>query len=138
MVKYRCHVDGIEVLTTSSGSGSELWIRHLLCVRLTPVGYVAEREEDASMPKFVIEREIPGAGKLSSQELHAISKKSCNVLSAMGPQVQWVQSYVTENKVYCVYIAPNEEAVREHARQGGFPANTISRVLSVIDPTTAE
>jgi hypothetical protein len=90
------------------------------------------------MPKFVIEREIPGAGKLSSQELHAISKKSCNVLSAMGPQVQWVQSYVTENKVYCVYIAPNEEAVREHARQGGFPANTISRVLSVIDPTTAE
>jgi hypothetical protein len=90
------------------------------------------------MPKFVIEREIPGAGKLSSQELHAISKKSCNVLSAMGPQVQWIQSYVTENKVYCVYIAPNEEAVREHARQGGFPANTISRVLSVIDPTTAE
>jgi hypothetical protein len=90
------------------------------------------------MPKFVIEREIPGAGKLSSQELHAISKKSCNVLSTMGPQVQWIQSYVTENKVYCVYIAPNEEAVREHARQGGFPANTISRVLSVIDPTTAE
>ena len=90
------------------------------------------------MPKFVIEREIPGAGKLSSQELHAISKKSCTVLNAMGPQTQWIQSYVTENKVYCVYIAPNEEAVREHARQGGFPANKISRVLSMMDPTTAE
>jgi hypothetical protein len=90
------------------------------------------------MPKFVIEREIPGAGKLGSQELQAISKKSCKVLSAMGPQVQWIQSYVTDNKVYCVYIAPNEEAVREHARQGGFPANKISQVLSVIDPTTAE
>lgn len=90
------------------------------------------------MPKFVIEREIPGAGQLSPQELHAISKKSCTVLSAMGPQIQWIQSYVTDNKVYCVYIAPNEEAVREHAQQGGFPANKISRVLSVIDPTTAE
>ncbi len=90
------------------------------------------------MPKFVIEREIPGAGKLSSQQLQAISKKSCDVLTAMGPQVQWIQSYVTDDKVYCVYIAPNEEAVREHARQGGFPANNISRVLSVIDPTTAE
>jgi hypothetical protein len=90
------------------------------------------------MPKFVIEREIPGAGKLSAQELHAISKKSCSVLNTMGPQIQWIQSYVTENKVYCVYIAPNEEAVREHARQGGFPANKISRVLSMMDPTTAE
>ena len=90
------------------------------------------------MPKFVIEREIPGAGKFSSQELHAISKKSCTVLNTMGPQIQWIQSYVTENKVYCVYIAPDEEAVREHARQGGFPANKISRVLSMMDPTTAE
>ena len=90
------------------------------------------------MPKFVIERDIPGAGKLSPQELQAISQKSCGVLKGMGPQVQWVQSYVTDDKVYCVYLAPDEEAVREHARQGGFPANRISRVRSVIDPTTAE
>jgi hypothetical protein len=90
------------------------------------------------MPKFVIEREIPGAGKLSAQELKAISQKSCNVLSGMGPQIQWVQSYVTDDKIYCVYVAPNEDAVREHARQGGFPANQISRVRSIIDPTTAE
>jgi len=90
------------------------------------------------MPKFVIEREIPGAGKLSPQELQAISQKSCSVLKEMGPQIQWVQSYVTDDKIYCVYIAPNEEAVREHAKQGGFPANKVSRVWSVIDPTTAE
>jgi len=90
------------------------------------------------MPRFVIEREIPGAGKLSPQELKAISKKSCAVLNGMGPQIQWVQSYVTDNRVYCIYIAPNEEAVREHARQGGFPANKVSQVLSIIDPTTAE
>jgi hypothetical protein len=90
------------------------------------------------MPKFVIEREIPGAGKLSPQELQAISQKSCNVLKGMGPQIQWVQSYVTDDKIYCVYTAPNEEAVREHAKQGGFPANKVSRVWSVIDPTTAE
>jgi hypothetical protein len=90
------------------------------------------------MPKFVIEREIPGAGKLSLQELQAISQKSCSVLNAMGPQIQWVHSYVTDDKIYCVYVAPNEEAVREHARQGGFPANQVSRVRSVIDPTTAE
>jgi hypothetical protein len=90
------------------------------------------------MPKFVIEREIPGAGKLSPQELQPISQKSCNVLKGMSPQIQWVQSYVTDDKIYCVYIAPNEEAVREHAKQGGFPANKVSRVWSVIDPTTAE
>lgn len=90
------------------------------------------------MPKFVIEREIPGAGKLSPQELQAISQKSCDVLRGMGPQIQWVQSYVTDDKIYCVYVAPNEEAVREHARQGEFPANQVSRVRSVIDPTTAE
>jgi hypothetical protein len=90
------------------------------------------------MPKFVIEREIPGAGKLSSQELKAISQKSCSVLNTLGPQIQWLQSYVTDDKIYCVYIAPNEEAVREHARQGGFPANRVSAVRSVIDPTTAE
>ncbi len=90
------------------------------------------------MPKYVIEREIPGAGKLSAQELQAISQKSCGVLSGLGPQIQWVQSYVTGDKIYCVYIAPNEELVREHARQGGFPANRVSEVASVIDPTTAE
>ena len=90
------------------------------------------------MPKFIIEREIPGAGDLSAQELQAISQKSCGVLSNMGPQIQWVQSYVTGDKVYCVYIAPSEEMVREHARQGGFPANSVSEIKSVIDPTTAE
>ena len=90
------------------------------------------------MPKYVIEREIPGAGKLSSQELKAISQKSCGVLSEMGPQIQWLQSYVTGDKIYCVYIAPNEKMVREHAKQGGFPANRVSEVASVIDPTTAE
>jgi hypothetical protein len=90
------------------------------------------------MPKYVIEREIADAGKLSAQELQAISQKSCGVLSNLGPQIQWVQSYVTDDKVYCVYIAPNEEMVREHANQGGFPANRISEVKSVIDPTTAE
>lgn len=90
------------------------------------------------MPKYVIERDIPGAGKLSAAELSAISQKSCGVLQGLGPQIQWLQSYVTSDKVYCVYIAPNEELVREHARQGGFPANRISEVKSIIDPTTAE
>jgi hypothetical protein len=90
------------------------------------------------MPKYVIERDIPGAGALSDAELQAISRKSCSVLDSMGPQIQWVQSYVTGDKVYCVYIAPDESAVRDHAQQGGFPANRISRVTRVIDPTTAE
>ncbi len=90
------------------------------------------------MPKFLIEREIAGAGNLSGQELQAISQKSCGVLSNMGPQIQWVQSYVTGDKIYCVYIAPNEELVREHATQGGFPANRISEIRTIIDPTTAE
>lgn len=90
------------------------------------------------MPKFVIEREIPGAGKLSAADLHAISQKSCGVLTAMGPQIQWVESFVTDDKIYCVYMAPDEAAVREHARQGGFPANRVSRVRAMIDPTTAE
>ena len=90
------------------------------------------------MPKYVIEREIPGAGNLTAEELQGISQKSCGVLAGMGPQIQWVQSYVTGDKVYCIYIAPNEEMVREHARQGGFPANSIAEVKSVIDPTTAE
>ncbi|HEV8131500.1 MAG TPA: DUF4242 domain-containing protein [Acidobacteriota bacterium] len=90
------------------------------------------------MPKYLIEREIPEAGKLSPQELHAISQKSCGVLKQMGPQIQWVQSYVTGDKIYCVYIAPNEKMVREHAERGGFPANRVSEIKSVIDPTTAE
>ena len=90
------------------------------------------------MPKFLIEREIPDAGKLSGEALQAISQKSCGVLRGMGPQIQWVHSYVTGDKIYCVYIAPDEEAVREHARQGGFPANRVSEIVSVIDPTTAE
>jgi uncharacterized protein DUF4242 len=90
------------------------------------------------MPKFVIEREIAGAGKLSLQDLQAISQKSCNVLESMGPQIQWVQSFVTDEKIYCVYIAPNEAAVREHAKKGGFPANSVARVRQMIDPTTAD
>jgi hypothetical protein len=90
------------------------------------------------MPRYVIEREIPGAGKLTAQELQAISQKSCSVLNKLGPQIQWVESYVTDEKVYCVYISPDADMVREHARQGGFPANRVSEVKSVIDPTTAE
>ncbi len=90
------------------------------------------------MPKFVVEREIPGAGKLSANELHAISQKSCGVLHNMGPQIQWVESFVTPDKVYCIYIASDENAIREHARQGGFPANRISEVKTIIDPTTSE
>jgi hypothetical protein len=90
------------------------------------------------MPKFVIERDIPGAGKLSKQDLHSISQKSCGVLKGMGPQIQWLESYVTDDKVYCVYIAPDEAAVREHARLGGFPANRVSQVRTVIDPTTGD
>ena len=90
------------------------------------------------MPKYVIEREIPGAGKLSAEELSGISQKSCGVLSDLGPQIQWVESYVTDDKIYCVYIAPNEGMVREHAEQGGFPANSVAAVRTVIDPTTAE
>ncbi len=90
------------------------------------------------MPKFLIEREFPGAGSLSGKELQEISQTSCGVLQKMGPQIQWVQSYVTGDKIYCVYIAPNEEMIREHARQGGFPVNSVSEIKSVIDPTTAE
>jgi len=90
------------------------------------------------MPKYVIEREIPGAGKLSATELHGIAQKSCGVLRNMGPQIQWLHSYVTDDKIYCVYIAPSEEAVRQHAQQGGFPANRISAIRRMIDPTTAE
>jgi hypothetical protein len=90
------------------------------------------------MPKYVIEREIPGAGALSAEQLKGISQKSCGVLRNMGPQIQWVESYVTGDKIYCVYIAPDEAMVREHAKQGGFPANRVSEVKAIIDPTTAE
>jgi len=90
------------------------------------------------MPKFVIEREIPDAGKLTTGDLQSISQKSCGVLQELGPQIQWVQSYVTDDKIYCIYIAPDEVSVRKHAEMGGFPANSISEVRTIIDPTTAE
>ncbi|MDP9267951.1 MAG: DUF4242 domain-containing protein [Acidobacteriota bacterium] len=90
------------------------------------------------MPKYVIERDLPGAGKLGPEELTAVSQKSCSVLRNLGPQIQWVQSYVTNDKIYCIYIAPNEQMIRDHAQQGGFPANRISEIKSMIDPTTAE
>ncbi len=90
------------------------------------------------MPKYVVEREVPGAGDLSAEQLTGLAKKSCEVLSEMGPEVQWVQSFITGEKIYCVYLAPDEVAIREHARRGDFPANKISEVTSVIDPVTAE
>ena len=90
------------------------------------------------MPKFVIEREIPGVGNSPAEALQAVSQTSCSVLRELGPQIQWIESYVTDDKIYCVYIAPNEEMIREHATRGGFPANRISEVRSIIDPTTAE
>jgi len=90
------------------------------------------------MPKYVIEREIPGAGSLTPEQLQAISQTSCGVLEKMGPQIQWVHSYVTGNKIYCVYVAPNEAMVREHAQKGGFPANAVNEVKTIIDPVTAE
>ena len=90
------------------------------------------------MPKYVVEREFPGAGNLSAQDLQGISQKSCSVLQNLGPQIQWVESYVTDDKVYCVYISPSEDMIRAHAQQGGFPANKISEVKTIIDPTTAE
>ena len=90
------------------------------------------------MPKYVVERELPGAGKLSKSDLHGISVKSCEVLKDMGPQIQWVESYVTDDKIYCVYIAPDENMIREHAKQGGFPATKISAIRNMIDPTTSE
>ena len=90
------------------------------------------------MPKFVIERDLPGAGKLSPEELRGISQKSCDVLRKLGPEINWVQSYVTDDKIYCIYVAPSAEMIREHAQEGGFPANRISEIRSVIDPTTAE
>jgi hypothetical protein len=90
------------------------------------------------MPKYVIERDIPGAGDLSAEQLKGISKISCDVLRNMGPEIQWIHSYVTDDKIYCVYIAPNEEMIREHAMKGGFPANSVSAVSTIIDPVTSE
>ncbi|MGH7617495.1 MAG: DUF4242 domain-containing protein [Gemmatimonadaceae bacterium] len=90
------------------------------------------------MPKYVIERLVPGAGRMSADELKALSMRSCDVLNQLGPRIQWIQSYVTDDKIYCVYIAPNEEIVREHARLGGFPANHVAAVKTLIDPTTAD
>ena len=90
------------------------------------------------MPKYVIEREIPGAGQIGAADMQGIAQKSCSVLNELGPSVQWVQSYVTEDKIYCVYIAPNKEMVLEHAKRGGFPANSVAEVKRMIDPTTAE
>lgn len=90
------------------------------------------------MPKYIIEREIPGAGNLSAQDLQGISQKSCSILKDMGPQIQWVESYVTPDKIYCVYIAPDKEAILEHAARGEFPANSVSEIKTMIDPTTAE
>jgi len=90
------------------------------------------------MPKFVIERELPGAGRLSSTDLQSIAEKSCDVLRVLGPEIQWVESYVVDEKIYCVYISPNEELIREHAKKGGFPANRISQIRATIDPTSSE
>ena len=90
------------------------------------------------MPKFLIEREVPGAGNRTPEDLQQVAQKSCGVLKELGPQIQWVHSFVTDDKVYCVYIAPDEDAIRQHAEKAGFPANRISRISSVIDPTTAE
>ena len=90
------------------------------------------------MPKYVIERDLPGAGKLTSDQLRGVSQKSCDVLNKLGPEIQWIHSYVTADKIYCIYRAPNEAMIREHAKQGGFPANKISEVSTIIEPTTAE
>ena len=100
--------------------------------------YTPPNHREKAMPKYVIERDIPNVGSVTPEQVTAISQKSCSVLNQLGPQIQWVHSYVTQDKIYCVYIAPNEEMVREHARQGGFPANRVSEVKLVIDPTSAE
>jgi len=103
-----------------------------------PTIFRFSKRKDVIMPKFVIERDIPGAGKLASKELQGVAQKSCTVLRDLGPQIQWVHSYVTDDKIYCVYNAPSENLIRKHAQMGGFPANRISRVRNIIDPTTAE
>ena len=99
---------------------------------------LANQAKKSAMPKYIIEREIPGAGKLTSEQLQGISQKSCGVLQKLGSEIQWIESYVSDDKIYCVYIAPNEAIIREHAKQGGFPANRVSVVKRMIDPTTAE
>ena len=104
----------------------------------TPKSQTSRKKKRQIMPKYVIEREIPGAGKMTAEQLKTISQTSCGVLNKMGSQIQWVHSYVTTDKIYCIYNAPNEEMVREHAKQGGFPANSVSKVSAIIDPTTAE
>ena len=109
-----------------------------LDISITTYNYYLTHTKKNVMPKFVIEREIPGAGKLSAEQLKGISQTSCNVLSKMGSEIQWVHSYVTNDKIYCIYNAPNEEMVREHAKLGGFPANSVSKVSTIIDPVTAE
>jgi hypothetical protein len=111
--------------------------------RLSPIiclqtDQTTEKGQDKNMPKYVIERDVPGIGNATDEEVQTISQKSCSVLNELGPTIQWLHSYVTADKIYCVYIAPNEKMVREHAQQGGFPANRVSEVKSVIDPTTAE
>jgi hypothetical protein len=109
-----------------------------LCINKKPHRRQEDLRKVSTMPKFVIEREIPNAGKLSSDQLKAISQTSCGVLRQLGPDIQWVESYVTDNKIYCIYIAHDEDMVREHAKRGGFPANSVSEVRAVIDPTTSE
>ena len=99
---------------------------------------IAQQRSELPLPKYLIERELPGVGNLSQQQLHAISQKSCSVLRNLGPQIEWVHSYVTGDKIYCIYNAPSEELIREHARQGGFPANRVSEIKTMIDPRTAE
>jgi hypothetical protein len=110
----------------------------VLCCLALPLPALAQSQGGGVMQKYVIERDLPGAGKLSPSELQAISKKSREVLAGMGPKIQWVQSYVTDDKIYCVYLAENEGDIRSHAKAGGFPANRISRVKTTIDPTSAD
>ena len=105
---------------------------------MQPTQRLSRKHTGGVMPQFVIEREMPGAGRLSTEDLKMASQTSCSVLRDLGPQIQWVHSYVTDNKIYCVYRAPNEDMIREHAQRGGFPANKISQVRTTIDPTTAE
>lgn len=103
-----------------------------------PKSHTSRNKFRNAMPKYVIEREIPNAGKLTSDQLKSISQASCGVLNQLGTQIQWVNSYITNDKLYCIYIAPNEEMVYEHAKLGGFPANSVNQVTGIIDPTTAE
>lgn len=121
----------IELYLSPGGGKKEFFIA---------VGFARKKQgrNKTKMPKYVIEREIPGAGDLTAEQLQGVSQTSCNVLRNLGPEIQWVQSYVTGDKIYCVYIAPSEDLIREHAAQGGFPANRISEVKTIIDPTTSE